>query len=74
MEASRAFYDALDVAKDPSYGTAFTSTYPYTLLGHYWELEFAAEYGVEEGLLRVGIASEVSESTTCEVVWKTESR
>ncbi|KAI5992018.1 hypothetical protein F5J12DRAFT_786249 [Pisolithus orientalis] len=67
LEASRAFYDALDVAKDPSYGTAFTSTYPYTLLGHYWELEFAAEYGVEEGLLRVGIASEGYDSEIVEL-------
>ncbi|KAI6142968.1 hypothetical protein BKA82DRAFT_4017740 [Pisolithus tinctorius] len=59
LEASRTFYDALDVAKGPSYGTAFALIYPYTLLGHYWELEFAAEYGVEEGLLRVGLATEV---------------
>ncbi|KAI6040875.1 pyridoxal phosphate-dependent transferase [Pisolithus marmoratus] len=58
MKASCAFYDALEVAKGPSLGTTFTLTCPYTLLGHYWELEWAAEYGVEEGLVRVSIGTE----------------
>ncbi|KAI6148752.1 pyridoxal phosphate-dependent transferase [Pisolithus tinctorius] len=58
LKASRAFYDALEVAKGPSLGTTFTLTCPYTLLGHFWELEFAAEYGVEEGLVRVSIGTE----------------
>ncbi|KAI5996144.1 pyridoxal phosphate-dependent transferase [Pisolithus albus] len=62
MEASRAFYDALEVAKGPSLGTTFTLTCPYTLLGHYWELGWAAEYGVEEGLVRVSIGTEDKEA------------
>ncbi|KAJ4288348.1 hypothetical protein N0V88_007386 [Collariella sp. IMI 366227] len=43
-----AFYDALDVAKGPSLGTNFTLCCAYTLLAHYKELEWAAEYGVVE--------------------------
>ncbi|KAI6020026.1 pyridoxal phosphate-dependent transferase [Pisolithus orientalis] len=62
LKASRAFHDALEVAKGPSYGTTFTLVCPYTLLGHYSELEFAAEYGVEEGLVRVGIGTEDREA------------
>ncbi|KAI6040876.1 pyridoxal phosphate-dependent transferase [Pisolithus marmoratus] len=58
LDASRAFHDALEVAKGPTFGTTFTSACPYTLLGHYWELEWAAEYGVEEGLVRVSIGTE----------------
>ncbi|KAI6124400.1 pyridoxal phosphate-dependent transferase [Pisolithus croceorrhizus] len=58
LKASRAFYDALEVAKGPSLGTTFTLTCPYTLLGHYWELTWAAEYGVDEGLVRVSIGTE----------------
>lgn len=34
------FFDALDVAKGPSLGTNFTLACPYTLFGHYNELEW----------------------------------
>ncbi|KAI6040911.1 pyridoxal phosphate-dependent transferase [Pisolithus marmoratus] len=58
MKASRAFYDALEAAKGPSLGTTFTLACPYTLLGHYHELEWAAGFGVEEGLVRVSVGTE----------------
>jgi cystathionine gamma-synthase len=34
------FLDALDVPKGPSLGTNFTLASPYTLLAHFWELEW----------------------------------
>lgn len=53
-----AFYDALDVAKGPSLGTNFTLCCAYTLLAHYKELEWAAEYGVVEDLVRISVGLE----------------
>jgi cystathionine gamma-synthase len=53
-----AFYDALDVAKGPSLGTDFTLCCAYTLLAHYKELEWAAEYGVVEDLVRISVGLE----------------
>ena len=53
-----AFYDALDVAKGPSLGTNFTLCCAYTLLAHYSELEWAAEYGVVEHLVRISVGLE----------------
>ncbi|KAH6649373.1 pyridoxal phosphate-dependent transferase [Chaetomium tenue] len=53
-----AFYDALDVAKGPSLGTNFTLCCAYTLLAHYNELEWAAEYGVVEDLVRISVGLE----------------
>ena len=58
MAASRAFYDALGCAKGPSLGTSFTLASPYTILAHYFELEWAAEHGVEEGLVRISVGQE----------------
>ncbi|TCD64636.1 hypothetical protein EIP91_003838 [Steccherinum ochraceum] len=57
-DAARAFFDALPCAKGPSLGTNFTLACPYTILGHYMELEWAAKYGVEEGLVRVSVGME----------------
>lgn len=57
-EASRAFFDVLPFPKGPSLGTNFTLACPYTILGHYLELDWAAEYGVEEGLVRVSVGME----------------
>ena len=57
-ERAVAFYDALDVAKGPSLGTNFTLCCAYTLLAHYKELEWAAEYGVVEDLVRVSVGLE----------------
>ncbi|KZV92644.1 PLP-dependent transferase [Exidia glandulosa HHB12029] len=58
LAASRAFFDALPCAKGPSLGTNFTLACPYTILAHYHELQWAAKYGVEEGLVRVSIGLE----------------
>ena len=62
MAASRAFYDALGCAKGPSLGTSFTLASPYTILAHYYELQWAAEHGVEEGLVRISVGQEDEET------------
>ncbi|KAF9239783.1 pyridoxal phosphate-dependent transferase [Melanogaster broomeanus] len=43
-----AFFDTLACLKGPSLGTNFTLACPYTILAHYTELPWAAQYGVEE--------------------------
>ena len=58
LAASRAFFDALPCAKGPSLGTNFTLACPYTILAHYYERDWAASYGIEEGLVRVSIGLE----------------
>ncbi|KAK5993493.1 putative cystathionine gamma-synthase [Cladobotryum mycophilum] len=57
-EAAIAFHDALDVAIGPSLGTNFTLCCAYTLFGHYNELEWAAQFGVVEHLVRISIGIE----------------
>lgn len=57
-DAAIAFHDALDVAKGPSLGTNFTLCCAYTLLAHYSELDWAAEYGVIEHLVRISVGVE----------------
>ncbi|SPO28496.1 probable STR2 - Cystathionine gamma-synthase [Ustilago trichophora] len=56
--ASQAFYDALGCAKGPSLGTNLTLASPYTILAHYGELDWAAQFGVERGLVRVSVGLE----------------
>ena len=56
--ASEAFFDALPFLKGPSLGTNFTLACPYTVLAHYAELAWAAEYQVETGLVRVSVGLE----------------
>jgi cystathionine gamma-synthase len=56
--ASETFYNALPCAKGPSLGTNFTLVCPYTILAHYNEMEWAAGYGVEEGIVRVSVGME----------------
>jgi len=56
--ASEVFFDALRCEKGPSLGTNFTLACPYTILAHYTELDWAAEYGVEAGLVRVSVGLE----------------
>lgn len=58
LAASRAFFDALKCCKGPSLGTNFTLACPYTVLAHYLELDWAAEWEVEEGLVRVSVGLE----------------
>lgn len=57
-ERAPALYDALRVCKGPSLGMNFTLVCPYTLLAHYHELEWAAQYGVPSHLLRVSTGLE----------------
>lgn len=57
-EAAMAFYDALHVAKGPSLGTNFTLCCAFTLLAHFRELEWAAQFGVVEHLVRISIGVE----------------
>ncbi|KAM0787655.1 hypothetical protein ACM66B_003719 [Microbotryomycetes sp. NB124-2] len=56
--ASRVFFDALPCYKGPSLGTNFTIACPYTILAHYTETDWAAEFGVEKGLVRISIGLE----------------
>lgn len=58
LAASIAFFDALPCYKGPSLGTNFTLACPYTILAHFAELEWAAEFGVEEGLVRISVGME----------------
>jgi cystathionine gamma-synthase len=57
-KASEAFFDNLQCAKGPSLGTAFTLACPYTILAHYFELDWAEGYGVEANLVRVSVGEE----------------
>ncbi|KAI0659897.1 PLP-dependent transferase [Cubamyces menziesii] len=57
-DASKAFFDTLPCMKGPSLGTNFTLACPYTILAHYTELDWAASWGVEEGLVRVSVGME----------------
>lgn len=59
--ASEAFFDALPCYKGPSLGTNFTLACPFTILAHFTELDWAAQYGVEEGLVRVSVGMEDKE-------------
>ena len=56
--ASRAFYNTLGCQKGPSLGTNFTLASPYVILAHYAELDWAAQYGVEQSLVRVSVGLE----------------
>ncbi|KAG5732329.1 Cystathionine gamma-synthase [Termitomyces sp. T112] len=56
--ASEAFFDALECYKGPSLGTNFTLACPFTILAHFAELDWAAQYGVEEGLVRISVGME----------------
>ncbi|KAG5646383.1 hypothetical protein DXG03_003706 [Asterophora parasitica] len=56
--ASQVFFDALPCCKGPSLGTNFTLACPFTILAHYTELDWAAQYGVEAGLVRIAVGME----------------
>ena len=60
--ASTAFFDSLSCLKGPSLGTNFTLACPYTILAHFAEMQWAAEYGVEESLIRVSVGMEEKET------------
>ncbi|KAG0702048.1 pyridoxal phosphate-dependent transferase [Suillus ampliporus] len=61
LAASQAFFDNMPFQKGPSLGTNFTLACPYTILAHYSELGWAAEYGVEKGLVRISVGMEEME-------------
>lgn len=56
--AAVAFHDALALAKGPSLGTNFSLCCAYTILAHATELEWAAEYGMPEHLVRLSVGIE----------------
>ncbi|KAH6917798.1 cystathionine gamma-synthase [Coprinopsis sp. MPI-PUGE-AT-0042] len=58
LEASRAFFDNLPSYKGPSLGTNFTLACPFTILAHYTELDWAEQYGVDRGLIRISVGLE----------------
>ncbi|KAF9349007.1 hypothetical protein BGX34_002120 [Mortierella sp. NVP85] len=55
------FFDALPFYKGPSLGTNFTLACPYTILAHYYELDWAAQFGIERNLIRVAVGLEDKE-------------
>ncbi|KAH7332861.1 pyridoxal phosphate-dependent transferase [Rhizoctonia solani] len=59
--AARVFFDNLDCAKGPSFGTNFTLVCLYTFLTHYAELEWAEAYGIELELVKVSVGLEERE-------------
>ncbi|KIY69232.1 PLP-dependent transferase [Cylindrobasidium torrendii FP15055 ss-10] len=61
LKASEAFFDALPFLKGPSLGTNFTLASPYAVLAHFAELPWAAQYDVEEGLVRVSVGLEAKD-------------
>lgn len=56
-----AFYDRLETAKGPSLGTNFTLVSPYVILAHYYELDWASQFGVPADLLRISVGLEDQE-------------
>jgi cystathionine gamma-synthase len=42
-------------------GTNFTLTSPYAILAYYTELDWAAQFGVEKGLVRISVGLEVTD-------------
>ncbi|KAJ2590621.1 Cystathionine gamma-synthase [Coemansia sp. RSA 1804] len=59
--ASRTFYDHLRCCKGPSLGTNFTLVSPYTILAHFAELDWAAQFGVHSDLVRISVGLEPRE-------------
>ncbi|KAF1807460.1 pyridoxal phosphate-dependent transferase [Mucor lusitanicus] len=57
-KSAATFYDNLSCAKGPSLGTNFTLCSPYTILAHYTELDWAAQFGVARHLVRVSVGLE----------------
>jgi len=61
LPVAQSFYDALNVAKGPTFGTNFTICGPYALLVHYCELDFVESCGVDRNLIRISIGQEAAE-------------
>ena len=58
LDASKAFYDTLACYKGPTIGTNFTLALPYTIFVFPKEVEWAEQYGMPEGLVRVSVGME----------------
>jgi cystathionine gamma-synthase len=58
VDKAVTFFDTLEVQKGPSLGTNFTLCSPYTILAHYGELDWAAQFGVEADLVRISVGLE----------------
>jgi cystathionine gamma-synthase len=58
---AEAFFDRIQTAKGPSLGTNFTLVSPYVILAHYHELDWAASFGIESGLVRISVGLEETE-------------
>ena len=58
IAASTTFFDNLSCYKGGTFGTNFTLACPYTIIAHYAELEWVAEYGLEENLVRMNVGME----------------
>jgi len=54
-------YDALQLCKGPSLGTDFSLASPYTMLAHYFELDWAEACGVSPNLIRLSVGIEEGE-------------
>ncbi|POW06018.1 hypothetical protein PSTT_09249 [Puccinia striiformis] len=58
LKSSSVFYDNLKSFKGPSLGTNFTLSSPYVILAHFQELDWAAQFGVPDNLIRVSVGLE----------------
>jgi len=57
-KVAKVFYDTLGFAKGPSLGTNFTLACPYTILAHFYELDYVESCGVDRNLVRISIGLE----------------
>uniref|UniRef100_K3X5K5 Cystathionine gamma-synthase n=1 Tax=Globisporangium ultimum (strain ATCC 200006 / CBS 805.95 / DAOM BR144) TaxID=431595 RepID=K3X5K5_GLOUD len=58
LPVAQSFYDTVTIAKGPSLGTNFTICCPYSLLAHYYELDFIESCGVDRNLIRISVGLE----------------
>ncbi|KAJ5174429.1 uncharacterized protein N7482_000306 [Penicillium canariense] len=61
IEASRAFFDSLDVRKGPSLGAHITLAQPYVQMVLQKEKKWAASHGLRETIVRVSVGLEDKE-------------
>ena len=57
-DQSRRFYDCLDAAKGPGFGSNFTLACPYTMIAHFNELDWCRSFGIDPNLVRVWVGLE----------------
>lgn len=57
-ECARVFYNNLETAKGPGFGSNFTLVCPYTMIAHFNELEWCRNYSVDPSLVRVWVGLE----------------